>query len=155
MSRCYEKLVSIAVKRTIIKLFFRDYLLHPPLDHREIKIGNRNDEKLQDETEKKEKKIKEMSDSRVKKFHKLFHQQISQHEVLINYYSCALIADILLQGHLYISENFFAFYSNVFGYVTKLVIPVRTVVNIKREKTAKLFPNVCLKQVCPTILFKL
>lgn len=35
-------------------------------------------------------------------------------------FSCALVADILLQGHLYITENYFAFYSNVFGYVTKV-----------------------------------
>ena len=35
-------------------------------------------------------------------------------------YSCALVGDILLQGHLYITENYFAFYSNVFGYVTKV-----------------------------------
>ncbi len=35
-------------------------------------------------------------------------------------YSCALVGDILLQGFLYITENYFAFYSNVFGYVTKV-----------------------------------
>ena len=35
-------------------------------------------------------------------------------------YSCALVGDILLQGHLYITENYFAFYSNVFGYITKV-----------------------------------
>ena len=35
-------------------------------------------------------------------------------------YSCALVSDILLQGHLYITENYFAFHSNVFGYVTKV-----------------------------------
>uniref|UniRef100_A0A170WFL9 Gram domain-containing protein 2-like protein isoform x1 n=1 Tax=Triatoma infestans TaxID=30076 RepID=A0A170WFL9_TRIIF len=29
----------------------------------------------------------------------------------MNYYSCALVADILLQGHLYITRNYFAFYS--------------------------------------------
>lgn len=36
-------------------------------------------------------------------------------------YSCALVGDILLQGHLYITKNYFAFYSNVFGYVTKVI----------------------------------
>ena len=39
-------------------------------------------------------------------------------------YSCALVGDILLQGHLYITENYFAFYSNVFGYVTKVSVLV-------------------------------
>ena len=37
-------------------------------------------------------------------------------------YSCALVSDILLQGHLYITENYFAFHSNVFGYVTRVSI---------------------------------
>ena len=40
--------------------------------------------------------------------------------MMISDYSCALVADILLQGYLYITENHFAFYSNVFGYVTKV-----------------------------------
>lgn len=35
-------------------------------------------------------------------------------------FSCALVSDILLQGHLYITDQHFAFYSNVFGYVTKV-----------------------------------
>lgn len=105
-------------------------------------IGKNNDGSGdQQKPEKKEKKPKEMSDSRVKKFNKLFGQQLNTDEKLINYFSCALVADILLQGHLYISENFFSFYSNVFGYVTRLVIPVVTVSQITREKTAKMFPN--------------
>ena len=52
-----------------------------------------------------------------------------------------MIADILLQGHLYISPNYFAFYSNVFGYVTKILIPTSSVVQITKEKTAYMFPN--------------
>ena len=40
--------------------------------------------------------------------------------VLVPDYSCALVGDILLQGQLYITSNYFAFYSNVFGYVTKV-----------------------------------
>lgn len=62
-------------------------------------------------------------------------------------YSCAFVADILLQGHLYITPNYFAFYSNVFGYVTKLLIPVISVTQISKEKTAKIFPNA----VCVTV----
>jgi hypothetical protein len=56
-------------------------------------------------------------------------------------YSCALIGDILLQGHLYITKNYFAFYSNVFGYVTKLLIPMLSVEKITKEKTARIIPN--------------
>ena len=34
--------------------------------------------------------------------------------------SCAYVGDILLQGHLYVTDNSLAFHSNVFGYVTKV-----------------------------------
>jgi len=60
---------------------------------------------------------------------------------VLNYYSCALVGDILLQGHLYITPNYFAFYSNVFGYVTKLLIPTVSVLKISKEKTARIIPN--------------
>lgn len=60
---------------------------------------------------------------------------------MLNYYSCALVGDILLQGHLYITPNYFAFYSNVFGYVTKLLIPAVSVLKISKEKTARIIPN--------------
>jgi hypothetical protein len=51
------------------------------------------------------------------------------------------VGDILLQGHLYITPNYFAFYSNVFGYVTKLLIPTVSVLKISKEKTARIIPN--------------
>ena len=35
-------------------------------------------------------------------------------------YACALVGDILLQGHLYVTENYLGFHSNVFGYVTRV-----------------------------------
>ncbi|XP_030568733.1 GRAM domain-containing protein 2B-like isoform X5 [Drosophila novamexicana] len=88
----------------------------------------------------KEKKRKEVSSSRVKKFHRHF-SQVSKDEKLINYFSCALVGDIPLQGHLYITDEHFAFYSNVFGYVTKVVIPTSSVTKISKEKTAKIIPN--------------
>ncbi|GLV44144.1 GRAM domain containing 1B [Carabus blaptoides fortunei] len=80
------------------------------------------------------------SKARQKKFHRLF-TQVDDDERVINYYSCALIGDILLQGHLYITKNYFAFYSNVFGYVTKLLIPLASVMKISKEKTARIIPN--------------
>lgn len=42
---------------------------------------------------------------------------------------------------MYITKNHFAFYSNVFGYVTKLLIPIKSVVKISKEKTIKIIPN--------------
>ncbi|KYN41188.1 GRAM domain-containing protein 1B [Trachymyrmex septentrionalis] len=80
------------------------------------------------------------SSARQKKFHRHF-SQVADDERVLNYYSCALVGDILLQGHLYITPNYFAFYSNVFGYVTKLLIPTVSVLKISKEKTAKIIPN--------------
>ena len=154
MPRSLRKIIILAIKKAHGCLSSRDFLLLPPSsssitppeDSKAKKIG-KNDEKSVEKSEKKEKKIKEMSESRVKKFHKLFGQQVSVDEKLINYFSCALVAEILLQGHLYVSENYFSFYSNVFGYVTKLIVPICTVTSITREKTAKFFPNAIALQL--------
>uniref|UniRef100_A0A0C9QXN2 GRAMD1B protein n=1 Tax=Fopius arisanus TaxID=64838 RepID=A0A0C9QXN2_9HYME len=87
------------------------------------------------------------SSARQKKFNRhftqssKFHDQVAPDERVLNYYSCALVGDILLQGHLYITPNYFAFYSNVFGYVTKLLIPTVSVRKISKEKTARIIPN--------------
>lgn len=91
------------------------------------------------EKPEKEKKKKEFSSSRQKKFSRHFPQV--ENEKVLNFFSCALVAEILLQGHLYVTQNYFAFYSNVFGYVTKLLIPTVSVRNISKEKTAKMFPT--------------
>lgn len=138
MPRCFIASLKSVIKSNFLENF-RDYLL-PPIERKTKKIG-KNDEKPSEKPEKKEKKVKEMSESRVKKFQKLFGQQVGTEEKLINYFSCALVSDILLQGHLYVSQNYFSFYSNVFGFITKLVIPVSTVSLITKEKTAKFFPN--------------
>ena len=50
-------------------------------------------------------------------------------------YSCALVSDILLQGHLYITQNYFAFYSNVFGYVTKVIFIGTAFFNVLSPKS--------------------
>jgi len=78
--------------------------------------------------------------SRQKKFLRLF-PDVSRDECVLNYYACALVGDLLLQGHLYITYNYFAFHSNVFGYVTKTLIPVANVKKVTKEKTAKFIPN--------------
>lgn len=65
--------------------FSRDYLLQPSVNSKAIAIGNKNDDK-ETKAEKKEKKIKDMSDSRKKKFQKLFGEQVTKEEKLINYF---------------------------------------------------------------------
>ncbi|KAH1005309.1 hypothetical protein HUJ04_006318 [Dendroctonus ponderosae] len=88
----------------------------------------------------KDPKVHTTSKARQKKFLRHF-PNVEEDEKVLNHYSCALIGDILLQGHLYITKNYFAFYSNVFGYVTKLLIPILTVEEITKEKTARIIPN--------------
>ncbi|NP_001106300.1 uncharacterized protein LOC100127249 [Xenopus laevis] len=73
-------------------------------------------------------------------FHKLF-KDVLKEELLIESFTCALQKDLLYQGKLYISANWVCFHSKVFGKDTKIVIPVLTIVHIKKTKTALLVPN--------------
>ncbi|GIZ04388.1 protein Aster-A [Caerostris extrusa] len=66
---------------------------------------------------------------------------LPEDEKLLNYFSCALVSDILLQGHLFITKNYFAFYSNIFGHKTQILIPIVDVVKVTKEKIAKFIPN--------------
>ncbi|GIX66635.1 protein Aster-B [Caerostris darwini] len=75
-----------------------------------------------------------------RRFHVRF-PGVDSEEHLLDYYSCALVADILLQGHLYITENYFAFYSNIFGRKTQILLPVSDVIKVTKERTAKIIPN--------------
>jgi len=40
-----------------------------------------------------------------------------------------------------VTENYLGFHSNVFGYVTRIQIPLISVISITKEKTAKFIPN--------------
>lgn len=89
---------------------------------------------------KSEARLRKYSRSHQRRFHRRF-PAVPAGERLIDWFNCALIADILLQGYLYISDNYFAFYSNIFGYKTQFLIPISDVVSVTKEKTAKIFPN--------------
>ncbi|KAJ2852411.1 hypothetical protein IWW36_000298 [Coemansia brasiliensis] len=73
-------------------------------------------------------------------FHALF-RNIPINELLIDDYGCALQRDILVQGRLYLTENFVCFYSNIFGWVTSLVIAFDEIVSIEKRMTALIIPN--------------
>ncbi|XP_026114048.1 GRAM domain-containing protein 1B-like isoform X2 [Carassius auratus] len=73
-------------------------------------------------------------------FRKLF-KQLPDSERLIVDYSCALQRDILLQGRLYLSENWICFYSNIFRWETLLTVKLKDVCSMTKEKTARLIPN--------------
>ncbi|KAM6964860.1 GRAM domain-containing protein 2B [Aplochiton taeniatus] len=73
-------------------------------------------------------------------YHKLF-KEISKDEVLRQTNTCALQKDILYQGRLFVSDSWICFHSKVFGKDTKIAIPVESVTQIKKTKTAILVPN--------------
>ncbi|XP_045071023.1 protein Aster-A isoform X4 [Coregonus clupeaformis] len=73
-------------------------------------------------------------------FRKLF-KKLPDTERLIVDYSCALQKDILLQGRLYLSENWLCFYSNIFRWETTITILLKDVTTLTKEKTAKVIPN--------------
>jgi len=77
--------------------------------------------------------------TRQKKFSKYFKDL--QGEVATVRISCAYVGDILLHGHLYVTDNYLAFHSNVFGYVTRIQVAMTSVTKITKEKTAKIIPN--------------
>ncbi|XP_078531716.1 GRAM domain-containing protein 2B isoform X2 [Lissotriton helveticus] len=74
------------------------------------------------------------------KFHKLF-QDVPNEELLKQSFTCALQKELLYHGKLYISENWIGFHSKVFGKGTKIIIPVVSVVMMKKTRTALLVPN--------------
>ncbi|KAJ2163023.1 hypothetical protein GGF46_000209 [Coemansia sp. RSA 552] len=73
-------------------------------------------------------------------FHTLF-RNIPINELLIDDFGCALQRDILVQGRLYLTENYVSFYSNIFGWVTNLVIAFDEIVSIEKRMTALIIPN--------------
>ncbi|XP_074602101.1 uncharacterized protein LOC141855829 [Brevipalpus obovatus] len=88
------------------------------------------------------------SRSHQRRFHRRF-PAVDPQEKVIEWYNCALVEDILIQGYLYISENYFAFYSNLIFYKTQLLIPICDVISVTREKTARIFPTavgICTEQ---------
>ncbi|XP_063812864.1 protein Aster-C isoform X2 [Pseudophryne corroboree] len=77
---------------------------------------------------------------RSEEFRKLF-KNLPECEKLIVDYACALQKDILLQGRLYLSENWICFHSNIFRWETLICLPLRDVTSMTKEKTARLIPN--------------
>ncbi|CAN3368327.1 hypothetical protein DICA3_F16732 [Diutina catenulata] len=77
---------------------------------------------------------------RNREFHQSF-KSIPRSEQLIDNFSCALNKDILVQGRMFLTKNYICFASNILGWSTHLVIPLREVIQIEKKSTAVLFPN--------------
>ncbi|WFD35005.1 hypothetical protein MCUN1_001851 [Malassezia cuniculi] len=73
-------------------------------------------------------------------FHALF-PNVPEDDYLIKSYVCALSHDILIHGRIYISEAHLGFHSNIFGWVTEILVPFSAIVSIEKRNTAYVIPN--------------
>lgn len=73
-------------------------------------------------------------------FHQLF-PSLDLTDRFLDDYACALSREILLQGRVYISENYVCFNLNLLGWVTNLVIRQEDIISFEKKSTAGLFPN--------------
>lgn len=79
-------------------------------------------------------------------FHKFF-KTVPESERLLFDASCALVNDILVQGRLYISQNYVCFHSNFLKWQKAVVISFASCSKITKERLAKIFPNsICFHQ---------
>ncbi|KAA8520438.1 hypothetical protein F0562_014694 [Nyssa sinensis] len=62
-------------------------------------------------------------------------------EVLVRDFNCALQENFLLQGHMYLFVHYICFYSNLFGFETKKIIPFHEVTSVRRANAAAIFPT--------------
>lgn len=81
--------------------------------------------------------------SRSEDFKKLFGEVPTDERLVVDY-SCALQKEILVQGRLYVTQNFLCFYANIFGWETNLTVKWKDVAAITKEKTALVIPNAVL-----------
>ena len=85
--------------------------------------------------------------SRCEDFRRIF-KDLPVEERLIVDYSCALQRDILLQGRIYVTQNFLCFYANIFRWETLVQLRWKDVSALTKEKTALVIPNAI--QICTT-----
>ena len=86
--------------------------------------------------------IEYAKESKNVEFHNIFKDtEINDRERLITDHGCALSRDILLQGRLYISDQHLAFYSNILGWITTIIISFKEIVQIEKKFTVGIFPN--------------
>lgn len=73
-------------------------------------------------------------------FRKIFKDVYREDRLLVDY-SCALQKEILVQGRMYITQNWVCFYANIFTWETLLAIPCKEITSVTKEKTARVIPN--------------
>jgi hypothetical protein len=73
-------------------------------------------------------------------FHNFF-KSVPEDDLLIDDWSAALQKEILIQGRLYVSEGHICFWSNIFGFVTTLVMSFDEIIAVEKKATAMIFNN--------------
>ncbi|ORY96836.1 hypothetical protein BCR43DRAFT_290009 [Syncephalastrum racemosum] len=74
------------------------------------------------------------------RFHAHF-RDVPKDDTLLQVYTCALQREILLQGHLFVSQHHLCFKANIFGWVTTLTLKYSDIIGIEKRMTAKIIPN--------------
>lgn len=79
-----------------------------------------------------------------KEFVKLF--ELSQEEEILYAYHCSLKekGKLLIEGHVYLTQNYLCFYAHFFGRERKITIKWEQVKGLERKSTAKIIPNAIL-----------
>lgn len=80
------------------------------------------------------------SSKRNSDFHALF-PSVPEDDFLIESYGCAISRELLIQGRMYLSEAHLCFNSNIFGWVTSVVIAFADIISIEKRNTAYVIPN--------------
>lgn len=66
-------------------------------------------------------------------------------EHVIDYFACALSAKILLQGWMYITQNYICFSCNLLVYKTKHCFEIKDVVKLTKSRHAGVNPGFCIQ----------
>lgn len=92
------------------------------------------------------------NDKKNQDFHLLF-KSIPEQDRLLEDYGCALQKEILLQGRVYFTHHNICFNSNIFGWITSLIISFADVQDIEKKSTAIFIPNAILISTTTTKYF--
>lgn len=77
--------------------------------------------------------------SHSKTLHKRFH--LPESENLLGEFACALGKGVLMQGKLYMTNNYLCFFSGLFGRPLRVVIPFKDILSIRKRNVAMIFPT--------------
>ncbi|KAH3674353.1 hypothetical protein WICMUC_003379 [Wickerhamomyces mucosus] len=80
------------------------------------------------------------NEKRNNELHNIF-KNLSKNERLIDDFGCAYQKDILIQGRLYLTDRHILFKSNILGWITNIVIPLKEIVRLEKKTTAGVFRN--------------